>query len=415
MPRLLMIGGNRSTVGSIKALQAAGFEVVVAEKLPRQYALAAADKGLEIAPQDVEALDEAVRQLGGVAGIIGINEAAMTSAAALQQRFGLRGLAPEVISRTGSKLAQRECWAKDPELSVPFRILGSVDDLPSAIVEVGGFPVIVKPDRSEGGSRGVSLANGAEAARAAFVFAREQGLDGTQILVEAALSGPQFSAELVTKDGETAVLAIGRKVKSKPPYRVDLAIAYPGVTDEGNIAAIERMCGKTAAALGMTSGPGHIEFALTPKGPRPIELAARCGGSLTPDLAAHVSGCHPMVEAARVACGVPTSDWSQPQWRGAVLMFLTFPPGQAERLSLPPDLLEHPNVLDVDAWLPADGVIKPLRWTSQRIGYLGIIAENGPTALSQADKVSRSITVDYAGGTRHGPIEIVEAVEGIPS
>lgn len=408
-----MIGGNRSTVGSIKALQAAGFEVVVAEKLPRQYALTAADKGLNIAPHDVEALDEAIRQLGGVAGIIGINEMAMTSAAVLQQCFGLRGLTPEVIARTSSKLAQRQCWAQDPELYVPFQILNSVEDLPDAVAAIGGFPVIVKPDRSEGGSRGVSLANDVETARAAFLFAREQGLDGTKILVEAALSGPQFSAELATENGNTAVLAIGRKVKSKPPYRVDLAIAYPGVTDAGEITAVERMCGKAAAALGMTRGPGHIEFTLTIGGPRPIELAARCGGSLTPDLAAHVSGCHPMVEAARLACGMPASDWSKPRRRGAVLMFLTFPPGQSQRLSLPPDLLEHPNVIDADAWLPAEGVIKAVRWASQRIGYLGIIAEDGPTALRQADEISRTIMVDYANGTRHGPIEIVEAVEGI--
>ena len=79
MPKILLIGGNRSTIGSIKALRAAGFCVAVADKLPRQYALASADIGLEIAPGDISGLQDAIRTLGGVDGIIGINETAMAT------------------------------------------------------------------------------------------------------------------------------------------------------------------------------------------------------------------------------------------------------------------------------------------------------------------------------------------------
>lgn len=401
-----MIGANRSTVGSIRAMRAAGFEVVVAEKLPRQYALAEADVGLEIAPADVSALDEAIRSMGGVNGIIGLNEVAMTSAVELQGKFGLIGLPHEVIARTTSKVAQRQCWANDPDLFVPFQTVVSSADVQVAIAAAGGLPVIVKPDLSHGGSRGVSLVDDVDQIDSALVFAREQSIEGSRIIVERALVGPQFSAELVVKDGKTHVLAIGRKVKSVAPYRVDLAIAYPGVSDQGIIAAIDRMCGKATSRIGISRGPVHIEFVLTEHGPYPIELAARCGGSITPDLAAHVSSYHPMVEAAKLACGVPVDDWPNPGQRGAVLMFLAFPPCRARSLHMFERLSEHPGVIDLDYWLPADGVIQPIRWTSQRTGYMGVIAQDGEGALALAHELAANIRIETVDGRLFAPLTL---------
>jgi carbamoylphosphate synthase large subunit len=404
MPTILLIGGNRSTIGSIKALRMAGFNVVVAEKLPRQYALAAADIGLEIAPGDISGLQDAIGLLGGVDGIIGINETAMASAAELQQRLGLIGLPPDVIGKTASKLVQRRAWARDPALFVSFTTVEAQENMGPAIDAVGGFPVIVKPDLSLGGSRGVSLAANAADNAAAFAFARAHSLPGSAIVVESALPGPQFSAELMVRDGKTRVLAIGRKVKSKAPYCVDLAIAYPGVTDEAAIVAIEDMCARATSLLGITRGPGHIEFALTEDGPKPIELGARCGGSLTADLAFHVSGYHPMVEAARLACGVETDDWSNVKRRGAVLMFLAFPPCRARALHLPEALASNPAILDADARLPDDGVIRPVQWTSQRLGYLGVVADDGPTALALARELAATVRVETENGELLQPL-----------
>jgi len=406
VPKLLMIGGNRSTMGAIRALHAAGFQVAVAEKLPRQYAFEVADRGFEVAPGNLDGLRAAIRDWGGVDGIIGINETAMMSAAILQAELGLPGLVPEVIRRTTSKLAQRQAWAGDSRLRVPFEIVHSAEDLPQAVLRIGGYPVIVKPDLSHGGSRGVSLAASDAEAQAAFAFAQAHGLAGSQVIVERALKGPQFSAELVTRDGITRVLAIGRKIKSPAPYRVDLAISYPGVTAEADLDAIERMAAAACARLGITRGPGHIEFALTADGPRPIELGARCGGSLTGDLAAHVSGYHPMVEAGKLACDLPTDGWPAVGKRGAVLMFLAYPPGPARSLHMPDGVTGDPSVLDADARLPDGGMIQPVQWTSQRIGYLGVVGEDGPATLKHALSLAAQVRVENDRGELHRPITL---------
>jgi hypothetical protein len=405
-----MIGGNRSTIGSIKALRAAGFAVAVAEKLPRQYAFEAADQGFEVAAGDLNGLRTVIRDWGGVDGIVGINEAAMVSAAVLQQELGLPGLAPEVIRRTTSKLAQRQAWASDLLLSVAFETVASADALMGAITRIGGYPVIVKPDLSQGGSRGVSLAANDREVDAAFAFAREHGLEGSQVMVERALDGPQFSAELATRDGVTRVLAIGKKIKSAAPYRVDLAISYPGITDEATFTAIERMSAAACLALGITRGPSHIEFAVTPDGPRPIELAARPGGSLTADLAAHVSGYHPMVEAAKLACDLPTWGWPDVNRRGAVLMFLAYPPGKAKALHLPDTVTRDAAVLDADARLPDSGMIQPAQWTSQRVGYLGVVGDDGPGTLTHALSLAAQVRVENDKGQFLLPLTLEASV-----
>jgi biotin carboxylase len=406
MPKLLMIGGNRSTVGSIRALRAAGFEVAVADKLPRQYALAEANFPFEVAPADVTGLRAAIATLGGVDGIIGINEAAMASAALLQQELGLPGLSPEVIWRTTSKLAQRQYWGTDPSLHVPFRAVQARQELHRAVEAIGGYPVVVKPDLSHGGARGVSLVTHDGDLDTAFDFAEAHCLSGSPIVVERALQGPQFSAELMTRNGHTRVLAIGRKIKSKAPYCVDLAIGYPGVTDAATLTAIETMCARAKALLGITRGPGHIEFTLTPDGPRPIELAARCGGSLTADLAAHVSGYHPMIEAAKLACDTPTGDWADITRLGAVLLFLAFAPCKARMLHIPGDISRNPSVLDLDVRLPENGVIQPLQWTSQRVGYMGVVAQDGPSALDKAMSLAATIHVETESGEHLTPLTL---------
>jgi biotin carboxylase len=343
-------------------------------------------------------LQDALRSLGGVDGIIAINERAMISAAELQERLGLIGLPSAVIRKTASKLAQRRASARDPALFVPFTTVDTLEDMVPAIDVVGGFPVIVKPDLSLGGSRGVSLIENASDIADAFPYARAQSLPGSAVIVERALSGTQYSAEVMVRDGRTRVLAIGRNVKGEAPYRVNLAITYPGLTDDAAIGAIEQMCARATSVLGITRGPAHIEFALTEAGPKPIELGARCGGSIIADIAFHVSGYHPMVEAARLACGMPTDDWSEVKRRGAALMFLAFPPCRARTVQLPEPFAGNPMILDADARLPDDGAIKPLQWTSQRLGYLGVVADDGPTALAHAIELAGMVRVETEDG-----------------
>jgi biotin carboxylase len=249
----------------------------------------------------------------------------------------------------------------------------------------------------------VSLVESAGAAEQAFAFASEAA-QGSAVLAERALDGPQFSAEVLVADSRAEVIAIGRKRKSRAPYRVDLAVIYPGL-DGAERAAAERMLIDVVTALGVTQSPAHVEFAMTHEGPRPIEVGARVGGGFTSLLAAHSSGCDPFVQAARVACGLP-AQWPRrdAEPRGAVYGFLTYPPGQAVGHTLPQRVADDPHILDAFVFLPADGVVRPLRWTSQRVGMMAVIGATAADALARFEGLSASLTMEYADGQSRPPL-----------
>lgn len=395
-PTVMVLGAGRAIVKSVAALKAAGFRVVAVDDLPQPFAFDAADVGVRCAIDDMEGLERVIAEVGGVDGAVATNETGVSVIAGLAAKGLLRGLSPAVAARLASKRQQRQAINDAcPEWQVPYRLVRTAQDVAAAGMELG-WPLILKPDLSGGGSRGVSLVAGPEAAAEALAFAIAEAGDSA-VLAERALDGPQFSAEVMAAEGRIEVVAIGAKRKSKAPYRVDLAVIYPGL-DGDDRALAERMLKDVVRALGVEGSPAHVEFAMTSDGPRPIEVGGRVGGGFTSLLAAYSSGCDPFVQAARAACGLPLEWPGDMPPKGAVYGFLAFPPGKAVGFAVPDDVANDPRVLDAFMYLPADGLVKPLRWTSQRVGMMAVTGASAPDALAYFDRVSSRLTVTYADG-----------------
>ncbi|ONG55263.1 hypothetical protein BKE38_09390 [Pseudoroseomonas deserti] len=310
-----------------------------------------------------------------------------------------------VIAQGLSKLAQRTAWAAHATpWAVPFALMPDPADAAPLVARLGGYPIVLKPALSQGGSRGVSRVAGPEGLAAAHDFARAGGLPDSPVLAETRLPGAQFSAEAVLRDGRARVVAIGRKVKSPEPYCVDLAVHYDAAAAALRDEA-EAMVVSLCAALGFRDGSSHVEFAATPAGLRPIELAMRCGGGLTPDLAGAVGGADPFLAECRRACGLasPLPPALPPQAE-ACFRFLLFPPGQAVSVDIPAAVRAHPGVLAAEVFLPGDGTILPLRWTSQRSGLLGVVTPPGGGAVALAEALAAQIRLTYVDGRSLPPL-----------
>ena len=96
-----------------------------------------------------------------------------------------------------------------------------------AVDRLGRFPLIFKPDRSFGGSRGVTRVERAEDVAGAFHAAQAGGLPDSDVVIEHCVEGSEHSAEVLIWKGKTSLLCIGQKIKSLPPYRVDVSVQYP--------------------------------------------------------------------------------------------------------------------------------------------------------------------------------------------
>jgi biotin carboxylase len=406
--RILLLGGGRYNVPSILAARKAGFVTFVADKNPEAPGLAAADHGLAIDLNDCESLMRAASEYGGVDGVISMAEVGVRAAASISARLGLPSISEEAATNATSKAAMRRNWQHIGKYSTSFEVVANLQEAHRAVERLQRFPLIFKPDRSFGGSRGVTLVGSAGEVENAFHTAQTGGLAQTDVVIEHWVEGSEHSAEVLIWNGQTSLLCIGQKIKSLLPYRVDVSVQYPAELTTAEESIVSDMCRQAVSALGLTQGAAHIEFAYTDQGPVLFELGARCGGGHTPQIAHHVSGVDEFVECCRMACGLGPSQFVPLCRRGAEYRFLVFPPGVVERVNIPDALIADIKVLAVGITLRRGEAIQPLRSTSERAGFIVATGETLREAVERADRGCREISIRYADGTSHDASELSE-------
>lgn len=406
--RILILGGGRYNVPSIRAAREAGFNTVVADKNPEASGLNAADHALAIDLADCNSLVRAVSKLGGVDGVVSMAEVGVRAAANISVRLGLPSISEEAAANATSKAAMRRRWQQIGQYSATFEVVSTVDQAHAAVDHLGRFPLIFKPDRSYGGSRGVTRIESREDVANAFVAAMTGGLADSEVVIEHCVEGSEHSAEVLIWGGKTSVLCIGQKIKSLLPYRVDVSVQYPAQLTATQESVVADMCDQAVTALGLTQGVAHIEFAYTDQGPVLFELGARCGGGHTPQIAYHVSGVNEFVEACRMACGMTPSQFEPMRRLGADYRFLVFPPGVVKLVTVPDSLVADPGVLDLGITIQSGDQIRPLRSTSDRVGFVVATGDTLQQAIEHADRRCCEISFDYEDGTTHNASQLVE-------
>jgi biotin carboxylase len=400
--RILILGGGRYNVPSIHAARAAGFFTFVADRNPEAPGLKIADHGLAIDLNDCDSLRQAVLKYGGVDGVVSMAEVGVRAAASIAARLNLPSISEQAAAHATSKAAMRRSWQELGEYSVPFEVVSTLQDAELAVKKLARFPLIFKPDRSSGGSRGVTRIEGMGEMAKAFHAAQSGGLVNSDVVIEHCVAGSEHSAEVLIWQGKTSVLCIGRKVKSLPPYRVDVSVQYPAPLTAAQQSNVAEMCDRAVHALGLTQGAAHIEFGYSQSGPVLFELGARCGGGHTPQIASHVSGVDEFVEACRMACGMAPSRFVPAASRGADYRFLIFPPGIVELAEVPGSVSSRGGVLDAGLTVVPGNEIGPLRTTSERAGFLVVLGESLADAVERADRGCREISIRYRDGSvRH--------------
>ena len=405
--RILILGGGRYNVPSIQTAREAGFFTIVADRNPEAPGFNAADVALPIDLNDCSALIDAVSNRGGVDGVVSMAEVGVRAAASISGRIGLPSISEEAAANATSKAAMRRLWRKMEKYSPPFEVADSLTEADLAVQKLGRFPLIFKPDRSFGGSRGVTRVEKTNQVADAFQAAKAGGLTNSSVVIEHWIGGSEHSCEVLIWQGKTSVLAIGQKIKSLPPYRVDISVQYPARLTPTQETAVADMCHQAVHALGLTQGVAHIEFAFTDEGPVLFELGARCGGGHTPQIARHVSSVNEFVEACRMACGMPPIQFTPITRCGADYRFLVFPPGVVQAI-VQPTLVPDCSVLDVGVTVQPGDEIRPLRSTSERAGFLVTLGKTLEEAVARADRGCREIMIRYANGTVRHAAELLE-------
>lgn len=264
----------------VKAAESLGIDLVVASEQPPPFDMG--DRYIRIDCTDPAAAAEVIAALGEtvpIDGVIAADDQGVLVAAHASEVLGLRGNPPDAASATRDKLEMRTRLAAS-EIDQPrYAALGPDDD-PVKIAADVGFPLVLKPlDRSA--SQGVIRVDHPEDLVATAERIRRIVGDDAILLMESFASGSEIAIEGLITEGELEVLAVFDKPDtSSGPFFPETLFITPSRLPAATLAEGERVSAAAVRALGLVSGPVHIELRVDDQRARIIEVAARSIGGL---------------------------------------------------------------------------------------------------------------------------------------
>jgi len=203
-----------------------------------------------------------VMYLGGGVGMRPVLEEA--------HKLGISANPPQAHRLLGDRAALRELLHGHGRLSVRFRRVELPAELPGAVQESGGHPVVVS-SLARDADRRPFLASGPGTLEA--WAGRTQG----PYLVEEFLVGPQYTVSTLSVDGMHQVVGITATRTEGPPHFVALEHVHPAPLGEREDAEIRSAVCALLDLAGFENGPADTTVVLTGTGPRVI--SARPGFS----------------------------------------------------------------------------------------------------------------------------------------
>ncbi len=275
----------------------------------------------------------------GVDGVFTHEDELVELSAIVAQYLRLPGPSPKGVRRALDKWETRECLR---EIGLPnpnYRRANSFDELKSAVNQIG-LPVVIKPIASssaEGASKVERLEDIEIAWRAAFEASLSSPVSPGQVIVEEYLrdEGRVLSLEGMIIEGQLFPITIteAHQYHSSRGGRA-LRIHYkdyflPAPVTEKTYREIVLMSSKLAEALPIHLGAVHVEYKLTPEGPRLLEFNPRLGGGLVPLMVRQAFGVDLAEASLKLALGEKPDlrftkssavclDWYVPPYEGIV-------------------------------------------------------------------------------------------------
>ncbi|MFJ1795294.1 ATP-grasp domain-containing protein [Kitasatospora griseola] len=257
-------------------------------------------------PNDLAALRAAVARLADrhtIAGVLTWDEYCLLPATQIATDLGLPGQSSATAAACRNKSAARAVWAAEGVPSAQSIRATSLVTANTAARRIG-YPVVLKP-AAHAASIGVIKVERAEDLPSAFAYTSEQaagqGVEGSGVLVEEYLAGPELSVECVTVRGITTPVAVTRKALGPEPLFQE--VGHIVVAEDPLLAQVGPVAEAALDALGVNTGVSHVEMRLTSDGPRLIEVNARLGGDLIGRLVQLATGIDLPAVAADVALG----------------------------------------------------------------------------------------------------------------
>ncbi|WP_242891030.1 ATP-grasp domain-containing protein [Actinomadura litoris] len=416
MFRVAVIGGQPHAVAAAKEL---GIDVVLVHEEGR-YEEEFADHCEQIihAPiTDVQALLAALEpehRRRPFDRVLTTSEDGAVATSELCQALGLPGTSPRTSRIVKDKAAMRQCLAEHDLSPVRHQVVRSADSLTDFLYTVNGR-IVVKPVDGVASIQ-IHVADTAEDAAVAWKQLQEAGHGAA--LAEEFLEGPVVSVDTFSHEGRH--LAIGMSEYRMNDRFAEWEVSTPSRVAAPHVEVLRAMTYRLLDAVGLTDGPAHSEFILTPDGPRVLETHNRLAGSGAPELVRRVSGLSLSRMFLSVPLGIEELPQDPPEWTsGAAIQFFVPSPGRitaitgldqvaesgARVLRVPagvtvPNIVPYINQLtDADVGVvigKSEGdVVTPLHSVADCVnGYVIVSGRDADDAVARGDEVVGRIRFD---------------------
>ena len=327
MKRLLIIGASILQLPAIVKAKEMGLYVAVADYNPNAVGIPYADEYYNVSTIDAPGVCQAAKAFRADGIMTLATDMPMRSIAYACEQLGLPGISQDTALKATDKGEMIKAFAAAGVAHPWFRILP--DAATAGIPEGITYPCITKPT-DNAGSRGVLLVRGSEELPQALAYSAEHSRGGS-VIVEEYMTGSEVSVEIMVLDGVVHVLQVTDKLTTGAPHFVEMGHSQPSRLPAADLEKIRDLAIRAVKAVGIGSGPAHVEIMLTKDGPKMVELGARMGGDCITSHLVPLSTGIDMVKATIQICLGMTPDLTVKFEKGAAIRFFDAPPGRHHR------------------------------------------------------------------------------------
>ena len=391
--KLLIIGASILQLPAIRKAKEMGYQVGVVDYNPKAVGIPFADEYFNVSTIDENSIVE-VAQMYEPDGIMTLaTDMPMRAVAKACEVCGLPGISYETAIKATDKGEMIKAF-EAAGVEHPWYYIVSDQNSFHPILDKVSYPCIIKPT-DNAGSRGVVLCYSREELEREYGTAQAESRKGS-VIIEEYLQGPELSVEVMTVNGIPYVLQITDKKTTGAPHFVEMGHSQPTRQSLENQEKIKDLASRAVKAVGITTGPAHVEIILTETGPKMVELGARMGGDcITTHLVPLSTGIDMVGNVIKLACGKNVDILSKMN-KGAAIQYFKECCGTIKKITGIEEARKIPGVQEISIVHHVGETIGEICNSSDRIGFVITQAETAEEASDISIRAVEKIKIEMS-------------------
>lgn len=392
MKKLLIIGASILQLPAIIKAKEMGLYVAVLDFNPNAIGIPYADEYFNASTMDENAVLEVAKEFKPDGIMTLATDMPMRGVAKVSDTLGLHSISYETAVKATDKYDMIKAFEEHNVPAPWFYLVKSFDELVSLKGKIT-YPCIMKPT-DNAGSHGVVKIHSYEELLDKYEYSHGCSRRGN-VIVEEYLDGDEVSVEVMVVDGKVNVLQITDKLTTGAPYFVEMGHSQPSRMDVGIQNKIKDVAEKACKAIGINTGPAHVEMKVTSQGePKMIELGARMGGdNITTHLVPLSTGVDMVESTIKIALGEEV-DVTPTLNCGSSIRYFEAPLGKIKSIEGVEEALKIDGVKQISFTKNVGDESTPIHCSNDRIGFVIAQAETAEKAIIICEEVMKIIKIE---------------------